>query len=242
MNILVVAAHPDDEIIGMGGALKKLSKTHSISVLFLADGITARKTFGHKNSLNYESSKIEKQKMKQEIEKRKVDAKKALKLVGVSKMKFLDLPDNELDLVPFLKIVKQIETEIKKTKCNIVFTHHHNDLNIDHRIAYEATVTATRPLPNSNISAVFSFEAISSSDWHKPYQFNPQLFIDISKELGIKIKSLQAYKNEIQKFPHPRSKEMIEITAKRWGSLYGFNAAEAFEIIYQRIENFKDFV
>ena len=85
--------------------------------------------------------------MLQEIKQRKIDGKKALKLVGVSKINFLDYPDNELDLVPFLKIVKNIETEIKKTKCNVIFTHHHNDLNIDHRIAYEATITAARPLP-----------------------------------------------------------------------------------------------
>ncbi len=241
MKILVVAAHPDDEIIGMGGTLKKLSKNNSISVLFLADGITARKTVGHTNSSNYESSKTEKQGMLQEIKQRKIDAKKALKIVGISKMNFLDYPDNELDLVPFLKIVKNIETEIQKTKCDVMFTHHHNDLNIDHRIVYDATITAARPLPNSNISALYSFESISSSDWRKPYQFNPQLFVDISKELVVKVKSLQAYQNEIRKFPHPRSKEMIEITAKRWGSLYGFKAAEAFEVIYQRITSLVNF-
>ena len=238
MKILVVSAHPDDEIIGMGGTLKKLSKDNDIEILFLADGITARKQGGFENSNKYEVTKKQKESMRIEIEKRKKHADNALKLLGVKQTKFLDLPDNELDLVPFLKIVKEVEKEIEKTKCEMIFTHHHNDLNIDHRFAYEATITAARPLENSKINSVMSFEAISSSDWRQPYSFKPNLFIDISKELSQKIKALNEYKNEIRKFPHPRSKEALEAAAIRWGSLYGYKAAEAFEIVYTRSQNF----
>lgn len=238
MNILVVSAHPDDEIIGMGGVLKKLSKDNKIKVLFLADGITARKQSGFKNSKEYEVTKSQKKLMQKEIEKRKKHAIKALKLLGVKETKFLDLPDNELDLIPFLKIVKEVEKEIEKTKCDTIFTHHHNDLNIDHRLAYEASITAARPLEHSKINSIISFEAISSSDWRHPYSFKPNLFIDISKELPQKIKALKEYKNEIREFPHPRSKETLEAVAIRWGSLYGYKAAEAFEIIYTRNKNF----
>ena len=145
MKILVVSAHPDDEIIGMGGTLKKISKNNSIEVLFLADGITARKQAGFKNSNKYEVTENQKKSMQKEIEKRKIHAKNALKVLGINQVKFLDLPDNELDLVPFLKIVKEVEKEIIKTKCDTIFTHHYNDLNIDHRLAYEATITAARP-------------------------------------------------------------------------------------------------
>ena len=238
MNILVVSAHPDDEIIGMGGVLKKLSKDNKIKVLFLADGITARKLSGFKNSNEYEVTKSQKKLMQKEIEKRKKHAVKALKLLGVKETKFLDLPDNELDLIPFLKIVKEVEKEIEKTKCDTIFTHHHNDLNIDHRLAYEASITAARPLEHSKINSIISFEAISSSDWRHPYSFKPNLFIDISKELPQKIKALKEYNNEIREFPHPRSKETLEAVAIRWGSLYGYKAAEAFEIIYTRNKNF----
>ena len=234
MKILVVSAHPDDEIIGMGGTLKKIAKNNFVKILFLADGITARKQGGFENSSKYETTENEKNIMKKEIEKRKNHAKNALKLLGVNQTKFLDLPDNELDLIPFLKIVKEIEKEIEKTKCDVIFTHHYNDLNIDHRFAYEATITAARPFEKSTVNSILSFESISSSDLRHPYSFKPNLFIEISKELPYKLRALAEYKNEIKKFPHPRSKKSLEAIALRWGSLYGYNAAEAFEIIFSR--------
>ena len=239
-KILIVSAHPDDEIIGMGGVIKKLSKNHEIQILFLADGITARKSIGHVNSTKYEISKDMDEKMKKEVEIRKKHAKNALKILGVSNMKFLDLPDNELDTVPFLKIVKAVEKEIQSSKCKIIFTHHHNDLNIDHRIAYEASITANRPIFNSSVKTLISFEAISSTDWRKPYKFNPNLFVDISKELTTKMKSMKEYKNEIQQFPHPRSIKALEANAIRWGSLSGYKAAESFEIITSRMNDLKN--
>jgi len=237
MTILVVSAHPDDETIGMAGTLKKLSKNHDINILFLADGITARKKSGHANSPEYDVSEDENKKMLEEIKIRKKHAKDALSLLGVKKIRFLDLPDNELDTIPFLKIVKEVEREILKTKCDTIFTHHHNDLNIDHRLAYEATITASRPIFDSTVNSIISFEAISSTDWHHPYQFRPNMYVDISKELKVKIQAIRAYKNEIRKYPHPRSVETIEAAARRWGSLYGFKAAEAFEIIMTRLSN-----
>jgi len=241
MKILVVSAHPDDEIIGMGGTLKKLSKDHQINVLFLSDGITARKQGGYTNAVQYETTALQDKKMKQEIEKRKKHAKSALSKVGVKNCTFLDLADNELDTVPFLNIVKHVETEINNVKPNVIFTHHHNDLNIDHRLAYEASITASRPIFNSNISSIISFESVSSTDWRFPYRFNPTLFVDISSELKSKIKALSEYRNELRDFPHPRSVKTITSIAERWGSLSGFKAAEAFEIIRSRIKSSKDF-
>ena len=237
MNILVVCAHPDDETIGMGGTIKKLSKDHDITVLFVAEGVTGRRKSGYTNNPEYEISDDEMAKMNQEIEVRKEHARNALNVLGVKKVRFLDLPNVELDQIPLLKIIKEIEKEISDTNCNMIFTHHYNDLSIDHKVVYEATITAARPIPNSSVFTVASFEIPAATDWKYPYQFKPTLFIDISNELQDKINALKEYHYEIRDSPHPRSKDMMEATAKRWGSLSGFDAAEPFEIIRIRLDD-----
>jgi LmbE family N-acetylglucosaminyl deacetylase len=234
LNVLVVSAHPDDETIGMAGTLKQISKNHNVKVLFLSEGITSRRTSGYVSVPKYETTDDEMKKMEKEIQLRKDQAKKALKLLGVSNMRFLDLPNLELDQIPLLQITKEIEKDIQDIDCDVIFTHHYNDLNIDHQIAFKASITAARPVPTSKISKIFSFEIPASTDWNRPYQFNPNFYVDISKELELKVKALKAYKYEIRKFPHPRSKEATIAAAQRWGSLAGYDAAEAFEIIFSR--------
>ena len=224
----------------MGGTLKKLSKSHKIKVVFLSEGITARRKSGYVNSPQYDVTHEEMKKMKKEVEVRKKHAKKALKILGVQQVRFLDLPNQELDQIPLLKIIKEIEKEVHETKASIIFTHHYNDLNLDHRVAYEATITAARPIPDSKVSSIISFEIPAATDWRKPYKFDPNLYIDISSQLTAKINALKAYQYEFRKPPHPRSKEITDAVAKRWGSLSGFKAAEAFEIIFSRMKNLEN--
>ena len=234
--MLVVSAHPDDETIGMAGTLKQISKYHDVKVLFLSEGITSRRSTGYVSIPKYKISKTEMTKMDAEIALRKRQAKKALRLLGIKNMRFLDLPNLELDQIPLLQIIKEIEKDIQEIDCDVIFTHHWNDLNIDHRIAYQATITAARPIPTSKISKIISFEIPASTDWQRPYKFNPNLYVDISKELDVKLKALAEYKYELRKFPHPRSKEATIAIAKRWGSLAGYQAAEAFEVILSKVD------
>lgn len=228
MKILIVAAHPDDEVLGMGGTILRHSKLKDIvKIVYLATGISSRQKYDDKIK-SKKLSDINKNKIKN----LQSDAKKAAKILKVKDMSFYDFPDNELDSIPLLKIVKVIENEIKKFKPDIVYTNHFGDLNIDHRVTYNATLTACRPL-NNKIKKLISFEVPSSTEWNYPQSFNPNYFINIEKEVDSKINSFKMFKSEIRNFPHPRSSLNLKIIAQKWGSVSGFKFAEAFEIIRQ---------
>ena len=226
MNVLIVAAHPDDEILGMGGTiLKHTSKKDAVTIVYMATGITSRKA-------NDEIKSSKDKKFQNEILKLRQDALKAAKILQVKNVKFYDFPDNQMDSITLLKVVKAIEREIKLVKPERVYTNHHGDLNIDHRIVSNATITACRPLTKSGtVKEVLSFEVLSSTEWSYPYSFKPNYFVNIKKQLPKKIKAMEKFKGEIRDFPHPRSSKNINYVAGRLGSVSGFEAAEAFEII-----------
>ena len=232
MNILVLAAHPDDEVLGMGGTIKKFTKKgYSVKIVIFATGISARRSSNYKNTENYNVSKKIISQMNKQIEKLKIDAKSASKILGVSDIEFLDFPDNEMDLVSNLEITKRIEKIIKKFQPDQVFTHSHFDVNVDHRMLYFATLAATRPKLGTKIKKVYSFEVPSSTEWSFPSQFSPNFFVNIDNEIKSKIQALKKYKTEIKSFPHPRSAIALDAIAKRWGSVSGFKNAEAFSLI-----------
>ncbi len=215
-KVLIVAAHPDDEVLGCGGTIIKHKECSDlVNVLFLADGVTSR----------------ENEKNKKFVEVRENHAKKAGAIMGVDEIKFLKLPDNSLDKVLFIDIVRKIEAYINYFDPTIIYTHHGGDLNVDHRITHQAVLTASRPTPDNSCKKIFCFEVLSSTEWSSDSignNFIPNTYVDISKQLERKKLALKAYKNEIRKFPHPRSLKTLEILAQYRGSSVGLNASEAF--------------
>ena len=229
MNVLIIAAHPDDEILGMGGTIAKHTSQHdNVTIIYMATGITARR-----EPADYEIKSIPKkiqEKWQQEIEKLQQDARKSAKLLKVKTVKFFDFPDNEMDGIHLLKVVKVIEKEIKIAKPDRIYTNHYSDLNVDHKVVYNAVLTACRP-SSFLVKEILCFEVLSSTEWSYPYNFSPNYFSNIEKHLTKKVNAMKLFKSEIKKFPHPRSSENIRNVAARWGSVCGFKAAEAFEIV-----------
>jgi len=219
-KVLVIAAHPDDEILGCGGTIARLSKKgYEIHVLILGEGIASRDDIR------------DRQKRESEILTLKKQTKETNKILGVKQVFHHDFPDNRFDTVPFLDIVKVIEKIKNQIKPDIIFTHYERDLNIDHQITYRALITATRPLEEETVKEIYSFEIPSSTEWSYPLSFSPNMFYDISETIDVKIKALKEYKSELKKYPYPRSLEGVELTAKNWGMKVGLNYAEAFKTV-----------
>ncbi len=220
MKVLVVAAHPDDEILGMGGTIAKhCSNGDKVQTLIVAEGVTSRE------------EKCNQATKKKELEKLMNTCRQANKLLGVEKVDFLGMADNRLDRYEFLDIVKKIERFIQQQNPDLIYTHFSNDLNIDHRLVSEAVLTSCRPIPNFSVKEILFFEVLSSTHWESPGKniFCPQVFVDISDYLEKKIEALKIYESEMRDWPHARSYKTVEALAKWRGSLVGRKACEAFQ-------------
>jgi LmbE family N-acetylglucosaminyl deacetylase len=219
--VLVIAAHPDDESLGMAGTIYNYTKKgNQVDVLFLSSGVGSRDV------------------PRENAESRKEAATKALKLLGCEQVFFGDFPDNAFDSVGILNISKFIETYIDKFQPNIVYTNYYGDLNIDHRITAEATLVATRPKPQSSVNALYFYEVLSSTGWKfGSKSFNPNYYVDVTDSMPQKDAALRHYKNEMEPPPNARSFESIISLAKFRGSFIGFQFAEAFEVGFIRINN-----
>lgn len=222
MKTMVIAAHPDDEILGCGGTIAKMTgEGREVYISIMGEGITSR--YDNRARANQD-----------EINRLKIASLRAAEIVGVKKVIFHGLPDNRFDTVPFLDIVKLIEADIAELKPQVIFTQHGGDLNIDHGITFKATITATRPVCSCPVKHLYAYEVPSSTEWsfqqiYPP--FKPNLFVDISDTIESKIQAMKEYQDEVQAFPHPRSPESLRAISKRWGSAVSVENAEAFEII-----------
>ena len=215
-NVLIVAAHPDDEVLGCGGTIAKHSlQGDKVHVVFMTDGIKSRTKFSDKDIIN------------------RAEASKSVKtILNIETINSLGFQDNQMDNVSLLQIVQKLEGIIIKIKPTIIYTHHYGDLNVDHQLTYEAVMTACRPLPNFIVKEIYGFEVLSSTEWSnsQKFIFKPNYFVDISKYLFKKISAAKAYNEEMRDPPHSRSIKHIEVLAQHRGYTVGVEMAEAFQV------------
>jgi len=220
-TILVVAAHPDDEVLGCGGTIARFSESAGIHILILGEGCTSR------YDSRSEASKVE-------LERIGKAARSAAKVLGAQSITLESFPDNQFDEPPLLSIVKCVEKVLGEIRPDVVYTHHPSDLNIDHKITFQAVLTATRPLPNCSVKELYTFETPSATEWsfHQNHPvFKPNVFIDVSQSIEIKLQAMEFYETEIRSFPHPRSLEALKAICRRWGTVVSREYVEAFELV-----------
>lgn len=226
-QILIVAAHPDDEVLGCGATIARHAQAGDrVHILILADGVSARANPREDGVDNETGSATQAM-----LDARTAAARAAARILGAQPPRLLGLPDNRLDTLPLLDIVRQVEAVLAELRPQRVYTHHAGDLNIDHRITHQAVMTACRPLPDAACRHILCFEVPSSTEWQTPRAadaFLPNWYVDVRATLTCKLDALRAYSDELRPWPHPRSVEAIEHLSRWRGASIGVHAAEAF--------------
>ncbi|HAH11103.1 MAG TPA: GlcNAc-PI de-N-acetylase [Alphaproteobacteria bacterium] len=217
MSILVVAAHPDDEVLGAGCAIAAhADRGEAVHILIMAAGLDSRgeaaTTSAH--------------------DRLKEQARAAALVLGARSVAFLDFPDNAMDTVGLLHVVKPIEAMIEQTSPHTVYTHSASDLNIDHKITARAVMTAARPLPGASVKRILAIEVPSATGWDAhAAPFQPNTFLDASNTLARKLAAMECYPDELRSFPHARSLRGIKARAVSWGAQVGMPAAEPYQLL-----------
>ena len=222
-TILVVAAHPDDEILGVGGtAAKHAACGDEVYAIILGEGQTSRGD--------------QREDISQDVVKElHNNTMKSAKAIGYKDVFFADFPDNRFDQVDLLDIVKVVEKKVRELRPEVIYTHYSGDLNIDHQYTARAVLTATRPIGDYPVKEIYAFETLSSTEWNFDYSaqpaFCPNVYVDITEYYHKKEEAMNCYVSELCEFPHPRSLEGMDVLSKTRGMTVGMQRAEAFMLI-----------
>ncbi|MEM7367625.1 MAG: PIG-L family deacetylase [Bacteroidota bacterium] len=224
-RIMIVVAHPDDEVLGMGASIHRMIQEYgcTIEVVILGEGITSR------------ADQRDPAHWQKELAEHKQHIESARKILGYQAVHIHNFPDNRFDGIELLDLIKVVEQEKRRFRPGIIFTHHGGDTNIDHRRTFEAVVTAIRPMEEEEVHSLFCFEIPSSTEWqafHAPMPWQPNFFFSVSEEnLEAKIQAMEQYSHEKRPFPHPRSPQGLRTLAMRQGVRVGLPLAEAFLLV-----------
>lgn len=220
MKVLVISPHPDDEVLGCGGAIARhADQGDEVHVLVATRGIP--ELFPP-----------------EQVERTRQEMQAAHKILGVTRVHFLDFPAPELDSVPIRKLAEKIGETIQEMQPPVVYLPYRGDLHVDHQMVYHATLVATRPINNCPVQQLLCYETLSETEWGSPASgdhFVPNVFIDIAKYLSRKLEALMCYQSQLKEFPHPRSLQAIEALAHLRGSTVSLKAAEAFMLVREII-------
>lgn len=215
-RVVVIGAHPDDELLGAGGTIARHVRSgDEVHAIVVADGATSR----YPDEL---TMRLEK------------DAGRAAEVIGFASLRFLALPDQRLDTVPLIELTQLLERELDDIDPRVVYTHFPGDVNADHGLVARAAWTACRPYCRPGLRRFAVFETPSSTEWAWPLegaQLQPNLFVDVTATLDIKIAAMQRYETELRDYPHPRSSRALRERAAFWGSQVGLLAAEPFRLL-----------